>query len=109
MKNLKKLFTIHYSLFTASNGSALVFAMVAILFLAGVGLTFIFWLSSESRQTGKRQAVTKDYYIAEAGTEKALLDVKNTGYTWQKGTSTQQTYIINGESVTVTVTNVGEE
>jgi len=111
MKNLKKLFTIHYSLFPASKGSALVFVMVALLFLAGVGLTFVFWLSSESRQAGRRQAVTRDYYVAEAGTEKAILDVKNPAgpYIWTKGFNYTSSYILNGETVTVTVTNVGEQ
>lgn len=96
------------NLFQDKNGSALVFVMVALLFLAGVGLTFVFWLSSESRQAGRRQAVTRDYYVAEAGTEKAILDVKSGGYIWTKGFSYTSSYILNGESVTITVTNVGE-
>ena len=92
-----------------SNGSALVFVMVALLFLAGVGLTFVFWLSSESRQTGRRQAVTRDYYIAEAGTEKAIFDIKSGAYVWDPtNPPVTNTYIVDGESVTVTVTNVGQ-
>ncbi|MBI5573254.1 MAG: hypothetical protein HY919_01705 [Elusimicrobia bacterium] len=93
------------------NGSALVFVMVALLFLAGVGLTFVFWLSSESRQAGRRQAVTRDYYVAEAGTEKAILDVKNPAspYIWTRGFTYTSSYILNGEQVEVKVTNVGEQ
>ncbi|HAX61256.1 MAG TPA: hypothetical protein DCX95_01675 [Elusimicrobia bacterium] len=90
-------------------GSALVFVMVALLFLAGVGLTFVFWLSSESRQAGRRQAVTRDYYVAEAGTEKAILDIKSGGYIWTKGFTYTSSYILNGEQVEVKITNVGEE
>jgi len=100
-------------------GSALVFVMVALLFLAGVGLTFVFWLSSESRQAGRRQAVTRDYYVAEAGTEQALHYVKHedtdtvTGivdlYQWKKGVVTTYTYVVDGVSTSVTITNVGEQ
>lgn len=116
---MKKLFAICYSP-SAKRGSALVFVMVALLFLAGVGLTFVFWLSSESRQAGRRQAVTKDYYIAEAGTEQALHYVKHEDtdtvtspgvdlYQWTRGTVTTFTYVVDGVSTSVTITNVGEE
>lgn len=103
-------FTV-YRLPVSKKGSALVFVMVALLFLAGVGLTFVFWLSSESRQAGRRQAVTKDYYVAEAGTEKAILDVKNPAspYIWTRGFTYTSSYILNGEQVEVTVTSVGEQ
>ncbi len=103
------LFAIRYSLFAVSNGSALVLTMVALLFIAGVGITFVFWLSSESRQTGRRQAMTRDYYVAEAGTEKAILDIKAGNYIWIKNFSYTSFYILNGETVTVTVTNIGEQ
>ena len=115
IKNMKKLVL---NLFQDKKGSALVFVMVALLFLAGVGLTFVFWLSSESRQAGRRQAVTRDYYVAEAGTEKALHYVKHedtdtlTGvvdlYQWTRGTVTTYTYVVDGVSTSVTITNVGE-
>ncbi|MDO8734884.1 MAG: hypothetical protein Q7K21_06970 [Elusimicrobiota bacterium] len=104
----RRLLSTFYLLLPDFKGSALVFVMVALLFLAGVGLTFVFWLSSESRQAGRRQAVTRDYYVAEAGTESMLRDVKSGTYLWTKGFSYTSSYILNGESVTVTVTNVGE-
>ena len=98
------------NLFQDKKGSALIFVMVALLFLAGVGLTFVFWLSSESRQAGRRQAVTRDYYVAEAGTEKAILDVKTGSFVW---TSTNppisNTYMIGDAAVEVTITSVGEK
>lgn len=53
-------------------GAALVMAVMALIFMAAVGLAFALWLSSQSRQTARHAVIQKEYGYLEAATERAI-------------------------------------
>ncbi|MEW6555816.1 MAG: hypothetical protein AB1349_00500 [Elusimicrobiota bacterium] len=109
---MKKLFAIRYSLFAVSNGAALVTALIFLVFLSGIGIALVVWLTSESKQATHKKLVTADLYLAEAGTEKVVYLLRSSTAIAKPflddlpNDTTTFTYFIRGTSVVVTIDDI---
>ena len=91
-------------------------ALISLLFMAGIALTFAFWLMGETQQARDSRMITRAAYEGEAATEVAVEEIFNsinwwgTGmqFRWSTTLSSQTTYNLGDATITVRIDAIGD-
>ncbi|RLD16779.1 MAG: hypothetical protein DRI36_05175 [Caldiserica bacterium] len=92
-----------------NKGQIIIIAIIALIFMAVVGMTFIQWLQQESEHATSRRIYDKAVYYAESGAQRALHMIRVEGnYTWNPSNTTSFTIIMeDGTPVEVEILSEG--
>jgi len=94
-----------------SEGQAIIVALIAIIFMAGLGFTLVMWFRAETSQTVQKELHKRADSYAETGIDRGIYRVMtDTGYVWSAGTSETMTVtMVDGTTVSVLIEHIGED
>ncbi len=92
-------------------GQAIIVALIAIIFMAGLGFTLVMWFRAESSQSVQKELHKRADSYAETGIDRGIYRVMtDTGYVWSSGASETMTVTMeDGTTVSILIENIGEE
>lgn len=95
-----------------NRGSALLLVLIIVLLVGGIGMAFVYWLTSESRHATQKELHTKEIALGEGGVQRAIRAIKDkdvTHHEWTAGASDTFTVIMDGVNVEVEIEHLGSE
>lgn len=84
--------------------------LMSLLFMGGIATIFAYWLQMESRQTGRKGEMLAQQKAMESIAQAEIREIfhsTSTSYTWTNLPLGVRTYIIDGVTVTATVSAIG--
>jgi type II secretory pathway component PulK len=94
-------------------GSALLLTLIIVLLVGGIGMAFVYWLTSESKHATQKELHTKEIALGEGGVQRAIRAIKDDepGVTgeWTAGARDTFTVIMDGVNVEVEIEHLGSE
>ncbi|MEA3506647.1 MAG: hypothetical protein U9R36_04045 [Elusimicrobiota bacterium] len=94
-----------------NKGSALLLTLIIVLLVGGIGMAFVYWLTSESKHATQKELHTKEIALGEAGVQRAIRAIEDSDVTgeWTEGVVDTFTVIMDGVDVEVKIEHLGSE
>lgn len=90
-------------------GFAIPIVLVSLLFLVTIGIAFVFWVLTVSKQTTQKKLTTGDIYNSELGAEQAIERLKRDNVFAapfvddNPGSISSYTYTLDGSTIQITI------